>query len=145
MHRTVDSALDVNSLVTSRKIAQSYPVALNAELEARSQQSVLPNNRMADSRTKDVNMLMKDVKLIEKIGRKHRTDPSSLTEPTNVLTVQATMEHVIVQQGSNYKHHPLAILLMVQVFTEIIHNFKIIHPNNIHNKVHPQWAYQLPP
>ena len=49
---------------------------------------------------------MKDVKLIGKIGRKHRTDPSSLTEPTNVLTVQVTMEHVIVQQDSNHMHHP---------------------------------------
>ena len=50
---------------------------------------------MADGR-------MKDVKLIEKIGRKHRTDPSSPTEPTNVLTVQATMEHMIVQQDNNH-------------------------------------------
>ena len=61
---------------------------------------------MADSRTKDVKIPTKDVKLIDKIGRKHRTDPSSLTEPTNVLTVQATMEHVIVQQGSNHMHPP---------------------------------------
>ena len=41
-------------------------------------------------------MPMKDVKLTERIGRKHRTDPSSLTEPTNASTVQATTEHVIV-------------------------------------------------
>ena len=33
---------------------------------------------------------------------------------------------------------PLATQLMVQVFTKIIHNFKIILPNNTHNKVHPQ-------
>ena len=92
---------------------------------------------MADDRTKDVKMPMKDMKLVEMIEREHRTDPSSLTEPTNVLTVQATMEHVIVQQDINHTHPPLATLLMVQVFTKIIHNFKIIHPNNIHNKVHP--------
>ena len=55
---------------------------------------------MADGRTEDV-------KLIEKIGKKHRTDPSSLIKPTNVLTVQVTMEHVIVQQGSNHTPHPI--------------------------------------
>ena len=32
---------------------------------------------------------------------------------------------------------PLATLLMVQVSTKIIHNFKIICPNNTHNKVNP--------
>ena len=41
-------------------------------------------------------MLMKDAKLTEKIGRKHKTDHSSPTGPTNALTVQATMEHRIV-------------------------------------------------
>ena len=96
-----------------------------------------PNNRTTDSRTKDVKMLMKDVKLAERIGRKHRTDPSSLTEPTNALTVQATIEHMIVQQDSNHMHPSLATLLIVQVFTKIIHNFKITHPNNANNKVHP--------
>ena len=90
---------------------------------------------------KDMNMLTKDAKLTEKIGRKHRTDPSSLTEPTNVLTVQVTTEHMTVQQDSNHMHPPFAILLMVQVFTKIIHNFKIILPNNIHNKVHPWCAF----
>ena len=39
----------------------------------------------------------------------------------------------------------LTTMLMVQVFTKIIHNFKIICLNNTHNKVHPQWAYQPPP
>ena len=38
------------------------------------------------------------------------------------------MEHVIVQQDSNHTHSPLATLLTVQVFTKIIHNFKIICP-----------------
>ena len=52
---------------------------------------------------------MKDAKLIEKIGRKHRTDPSSLTESTNVLSVQATMDHMIVQQDSNHMHPPMGI------------------------------------
>ena len=96
------------------------------------------NNRAADGRTKDM-------KLIEKIGRKHRTDLSSLTESTNVSTVQATMEDMIVQQGSNHMHPLLATLLMVQVLMKIIYNFKIICPNNIHNKVHPGLAYQPPP
>ena len=82
--------------------------------------------------------LTKDAKLTQKIGRKHRTDPSSLTEPTNVLTVQVTTAHVIVQQDSNHMHPPLATLLMVQAFTNIMHNFKIICPNNTHNKVHIQ-------
>ena len=102
------------------------------------------DGRQQDERAK---MLTKDAKLIGKIGRKHRTDPSSLTEPTNVLTVQVTMEHVIVQQDNNHKYPPppLATLLVVQIFTKIIHNFKISHLNYIHNKVHPQWAYQPPP
>ena len=82
-------------------------------------------------------MLMKDVKPTERIGRKHKTDPSSLTEPTNTSTVQATMEHMTVQQDSNHMHPPLAILLMIQVFTKTIHNFKIIQPNSTHSKVHP--------
>ena len=55
-------------------------------------------------RMKDTKMLMKDMKFVEKIARKHRADPSSLTEPTNVLIVQATTECVIVQQDSNHMH-----------------------------------------
>ena len=90
-------------------------------------------------------MPMTDAKLIEKIGRKHRTNPSSITEPTNVLIVQVTMKHMIVQQNSNHRHPLFATLLTVQVFTKIIHNFKIICPNNIHNKVHSWWPYQPPP
>ena len=53
-------------------------------------------------------------KCIEKMGRKHRTDPSSLTKhrrdpssltkATNALTVQAITKLVIVQQGSNHTH-----------------------------------------
>ena len=35
-----------------------------------------------------------------------------------------------------HTHPPLATLLTRQVFTKIIHNFKIICPNNTHNKVH---------
>ena len=85
---------------------------------------------------KDAKMPMKDAKLTERIGRKHRTKPSSLTEPTNALTLQVTTEHMNVQQDSNHMHPLLATLLTVQVFTKIIHNFKITHPNNTHNKVH---------
>ena len=114
MHKTVDSASDVNSWVTLRKIAPSYHIVLNVELKATYQQSVLPKNRTADGRMKDMKKPTKDAKLIEKIGRKHRTDPSSPTEPTNALTVQATMKHVIVQQDSNHMHPLLATLLMVQ-------------------------------
>ena len=90
-------------------------------------------------------VLTKDAKHIEKIGRKHRTDPSSLTKATNVITVQAITECVIVQQGSNHMHPLLATLLMIQVFKKILHSFKIIRPNNIHNKVHLWLAYQPPP
>ena len=36
------------------------------------------------------------------------------------------------------QHLPLAAQLMAQVFTKIVHNLKIILPNNIHNKVHSQ-------
>ena len=86
------------------------PYCSKCKLKATSQQSVLPNTGMADGRTKDAKMLMKDAKLVEKIGRKCRTDPSSLTEPTNVLTVQATMEHMIAQQGNNHKHPPIGHL-----------------------------------
>ena len=81
---------------------------------------------------------MKDVKLAERTGRKHKTDHSSPTGPTNALIVQETTEHGIVQQDSNHTHPLLATLLMVQVFTKITHNPKIIPPNNTHNKVHPQ-------
>ena len=86
---------------------------------------------------KDVKVLMKDAKLAERIGRNHRTDHSSPTRPTNALTVQAITELGIVQQDSNHTHLPLATQLILQVFTKIAHNLKIILPNNIHNKVHP--------
>ena len=140
-----DSRLCLRCKQYLKKDCPELPYCLNVELKATSQQSVLPNNRTADGRTKDTKKLMKDAKFIEKIRGKHGTDPSSPTEPTNALTVQATMEHVIVQQDSNHTHPPLATLLAVQVFTKIIHNFKIIHPNNTHNKMHPWWAYQPPP
>ena len=87
---------------------------------------------------KDVKVLTKDAKLAEKIGRNHKTDHSSPTGPTNALNVQAIKELGIVQQDSNHTHLPLATQLMAQVFTKIAHNLKIILPNNIHNKVHPQ-------
>ena len=80
----------------------------------------------------------KDTKLAEKIGRNHRTDHSSPTRPTNALTVQVITELGIVQKDSNHTHLLLATQLMAQVFTKIAHNLKIILPNNIHNKVHPQ-------
>ena len=83
-------------------------------------------------------ILMKDVKLRVRIGRKHKTDHSSPTGPTNALTVQVITELGTVQQYSNHTHPPLAMQLMVQVFTKIIHNLKIILPNNTHHKVHPQ-------
>ena len=81
---------------------------------------------------------MKDVKLAERIGRKHKTDHSSQTGPTNALTVQVITEPRIVQQDSNHMHPPSATHLMVQVFAKIIHNLEIIPPNSTHNKVHPQ-------
>ena len=95
--KTVDSASDVNSQATLRKTAPNYPTVLNVELEATSQQSVLPNNRTTDSKMKDVKMLTKDVKLAKRTGRNHKTDPSSLKHPTNASIVQTTTEHVIVQ------------------------------------------------
>ena len=125
------------STITVNGIAH-HPTVLNVELEVSSQQSVLPNNRTTDGRTKDVKVLTKDAKLTERIGRKHKTDHSSPTGPTNALTVQATTEHEIVQQDSNHMHPPLATQLMVQVFIKIIHNLKIIPPNSTHNKVHLQ-------
>ena len=73
-------------------------------------------------------VLMKDAKLAERIGRKHKTDHSSPTGPTNALTVQAIMELRIVQQDSNHMQPPLATQLTVQVFTKMIHNLKIIPP-----------------
>ena len=93
-------------------------MVLNVELEVTSQQSVLPNNRTIDGRTKDAKVLMKDTKLEERIGRNHRTDHSSPTRPTNALTVQAIMELGIVQQDSNHTHLPLATQLMAQVCTK---------------------------
>ena len=120
-----------------KKTAPSYPTVLNVELEATSQQSILPNSRTTDGRMKDAKMLTKDAKLTQRIGRKHGTDPSFLTEPTNALTVQVTTEHVIVQQDSNHAHSPLATQLALQVFTQIIRSFKTICSNNTHNKVHP--------
>ena len=83
-------------------------------------------------------MPIKDMKLGERIGKKHKTGPSSPTGPTNALTVQAITELEIVQQDSNHMHPLLATQLMVQVFTKIVHNLKIILPNSTHNKVHPQ-------
>ena len=109
-----------------------------SKCRTRCQQSVLPNNRTTDGRTKVVKVLTKDVKLRERIGRKHKADHSSPTGPTNALTVQVIMEHGIDQQDSNHTHPPLPTWLKVQVFTKIVHNLKIILPNNTHNRVHPQ-------
>ena len=78
------------------KTALSYPTVLSVELEATSQQSVLPNNRTIHGRMKDAKVPMKDAKLRERIGKKHKTDHSSPTGPTNALTVQAITELGIV-------------------------------------------------
>ena len=130
------------------KNVQSFLIALNARLGATFQQSVLPRGKMADSQMKDVKVstedLMKDTKITEKIGRKHRISLSSLTKTTDVSTVQAITGPVIVQRDSNHKHPSLAILITVQVFTKVIHNFKIFLPNSIHNKANPLLAHQPP-
>ena len=52
-------------------------------------------------------VLTKDTKLTERIGRKHKTDHSSPTGPTNALTVQVITELRIVQQDSNQTHPPI--------------------------------------
>ena len=80
-----------------KKDCLSYPNVLNVEREVTSQQSVLPNNRTTGDRTKDAKVLTKDTKLRERTGRKHKTDHSYPTGPTNALTVQVIMELRIVQ------------------------------------------------
>ena len=59
------------------------------------------NGRQQDEKCKK---LMKDVKLAENCGRKHRTNLSSLTKATNALTVQVITEPTIAQQDSNHRH-----------------------------------------
>ena len=106
---------------------------INVELEVTSQQSVLPNNRTTDGRTKDAKVLTKDAKLGREDWKK--SHDSSLTRPTNALTVQAITELGIVQQNINHMRPPIATQLMVQVFTKIAHNLEIILPSSTHNKV----------
>ena len=75
---------------------------------------------------------MKDAKLGERIGGKHKRDDSSPARPRNALTVHTTMEHGIAPQDNNHN------LLMGQVSIKIIHHLRLIPLNNICNKVHPQ-------
>ena len=132
-----------------KKDCPELPYCSKCKTRATFQPSVLPRGKMADSQMKEVKVLTedltKDAKLADRIGRKHRTSLSSLTKTTDALTVQVITGPVTAQQDRNHRHPLLAILLTVQVFTKTTHSFKIILPNNIHNKVPQQLTYQLPP
>ena len=102
-----------------------------------SQQSVLPNNRTTDGRTKDVKVPTKDAKLGD--DWKKGQDRPQFSNKTNKC-LNCAGDHRTQDCPTRHQPHapPLATPLMVQEFTEIVHNLKIILPNNTPNKVHPQ-------
>ena len=140
-------AIDANNLATSKRTAQNYHIAPSAEQRDIYQPDALPSDRTADSQMKDVNFKRKDqakiTKLAEKNGKEHRINHNSQTRITNGSTVQVITGPMIAPQDNSIRLQPLAILLAVQVFTNIRINFQLCHLNSIfplnstHHKASP--------
>ena len=85
-------------------------------------------------------------KLTKKSGKGHKTNHSSHTRTTDVYTVPAITNLVIVPQGSNTRLTPLATLPVAQVFIKTPVNFRTLHlhilhtHSNILNKANPLLA-----
>ena len=129
------SAINANNQATSKRTAQNYHIAPKSEQQDTYQPDALPSNRTADSQTKDVNFKRKDqaktTKPAEKNGKEHRTNYNSQTKIMNASTVQVITGPVIALQDNSIRLQPLAILLVVHVFTNIRINFQLRHLNNI--------------
>ena len=74
----------------------------------------------------------KMVKLAEKNGKEHRISNNSRIKTTDVSTVPVITKPMIALQDNNTRLPPLAILLVVQVFTKTIINFEIPHLHIVH-------------
>ena len=129
------SAIDANNQATSKRTAQNYHISPSAEQGDTYQPDALPSYRTADSQMKDVNFKREDqektVKLTEKNGKERRINHNSQTRITNASTAQVITGPVIALQDNSIRLQPLAILLVVQVFTNIRINFQLCHLNNI--------------
>ena len=144
MHPMNVSAINANNQATSKRTAQNYHIAPSAEQGDTYQPDALPSDRTADSQMKDTNFEGKDqvktAKLTEKNGKEHRTNHNS---QTNASTAQVITGPLIALQDNSIRLQPLAILLAVQVFTNIRINFQLCHLNNIlplnntHHKASP--------
>ena len=132
-----DSAIAVNNQATSRKIVQSNHTVPSAGQEDTYQQNVLLNSRAMSQLTTDMNFKReegtKTVKHVGKNGKEHRISHNTPIKTTDVSTVPVITKPVIALQDNNTRLPPLAILLVVQVFTKTIINFQIPHLNIVHH------------
>ena len=85
------------------------------------------NSRQQDRRCKSAD---KRHKTCREDWKKAQDQPQFSNKSNKCLNLQVITGPMIVQQDSNHRHPPLATLLMVQVFTKIIHSFKIILPHS---------------
>ena len=124
MHPMNTYAIDANNQATSKRTAQNCHIAPSAEQRDTYQLDALPSDRTADSQTKNVNFKRKDqaktTKLTEKNGKEHRINHNSQTRITNASTAQVITGPMIVLQDNSIRLQPLAILLVVQVFTNVV-------------------------
>ena len=78
-----------------------------------------------------------------KTESKHKISPSFQNQKTDVSTVQAITDPVIVQQGINTRHHLPTTLLVVQVCNpNILLIFHNLHPHSTLNRVSQQLDHQ---
>ena len=130
-----DSAIAVNNQATSRKIVQSNHTVPSAGEEDTYQQNVLLNSRAMSQLMTDANFKReegtKTAKHTGKNGKEHRISHNTHIKRTDVSTVPVITKPIIALQDNNTRL-PLAILLVVQVFTKTIISLQIPHLNIVH-------------
>ena len=130
-----NSVSNASSPDTSRRIALNSCTAPGAEQEDMCPQHALLNSRATGQIRKKV---VRAMELTEKSAIGHKTSHSFCTSITDVSTVPAITNLVIVSRDNNTRLTPLAILPVAQVFIKTPVNLQTLHL--LHSKTNPMLA-----
>ena len=141
LHQMVDSALGVNS-----QDCQEPPYCSKCKTRGHilaKCPSKRQNNRQPDEKHKNADRQQhKKCKNHKENWKKAQDQPQFSYKDNRCLNCAGNHRTHDCPMRHNHKHPLLAILLMVQVFIKIIHNFKIILLNSFHNKANLLLTYQ---
>ena len=130
-----DSVSDASSLDTSRKTAPNSRTAPDVGQEDMFLQGALLNSRTTGQLRKKI---VRTREPTEKRAKGHKTNHSFCTSITDVSTVLAMTNLMIVPRDNNTRPAPLAILPVAQVFIKTSINLQTLHL--LHSKANPLLA-----